>query len=745
MSKEEIKTLKNELYKEIKEVENKISQKLLKHFEKDEENISEYIEKFNKMFKKGESLLDSMSTQIINFDKINELENFRNKIDGMMISHEIRINNNIKDIQDIKFKYDREITENLTVPGFVGPSCKYKTISSYISSNIDEISKMKIENEVYKKDNKELRKKVDDIIKTCLNLVDNTNSKFLQYVDTKTKNLEESFNMKLGGFTEKIIDFKSLIMTQKNAKEIQSTLMEELQNNNFTKKEIDDKITDILNKFEINIKDIKMKLTNDNILVKISIEKIEKEIIEIKKNINEIKNKIKQNTQIQHEIMKKNNLLMKTLKYNTSEKSLNVNSIQNINTNLKISSSLQKINEEEKQSKLKNSPVKEKSRAFGSMKELRVKKRLQHHMTDIKLIKEFKDIIKLSSTNENSSQNKIDENNSKVISRNSKFLSSYSTQNEKEKFKTNLSNINSEEVKDTISDNENKNENENENESDNDLNLCIYPNNISDNKNDTIEKEENNNIISTPDKTKFKSLMNNYLNKTENINKRSICLLKKLNKNKNDIISNLKLQNNNNNSHKDNISDLLSYGLSQNQKSIIMPVDSDKNNADYNPIVQVINEDFIKEKIDYLNNRSNNNNFISNKTIQKEKRNSIHQLAAIGFEEKANTLLPNVGEFSSRSSNGKNNKPIITPLIKNIFQQSYQTNKTTKNLSDEFPVKIKAAFGSTGYTLYDKKEEGINYLINKGIENRMRRHKRHSTVVNFKLCPAGRIKVYNNI
>ena len=745
MSKEEIKTLKNELYKEIKEVENKISQKLLKHFEKDEENISEYIEKFNKMFKKGESLLDSMSTQIINFDKINELENFRNKIDGMMISHEIRINNNIKDIQDIKFKYDREITENLTVPGFVGPSCKYKTISSYISSNIDEISKMKIENEVYKKDNKELRKKVDDIIKTCLNLVDNTNSKFLQYVDTKTKNLEESFNMKLGGFTEKIIDFKSLIMTQKNAKEVQSTLMEELQNNIFTKKEIDDKITDILNKFEINIKDIKMKLTNDNILVKISIEKIEKEIIEIKKNINEIKNKIKQNTQIQHEIMKKNNLLMKTLKYNTSEKSLNVNSIQNINTNLKISSSLQKINEEEKQSKLKNYPVKEKSRAFGSMKELRVKKRLQHHMTDIKLIKEFKDIIKLSSTNENSSQNKIDENNSKVISRNSKFLSSYSTQNEKEKFKTNLSNINSEEVKDTISDNENKNENENENESDNDLNLCIYPNNISDNKNDTIEKEENDNIISTPDKTKFKSLMNNYLNKTENINKRSICLLKKLNKNKNDIISNLKLQNNNNNSHKDNISDLLSYGLSQNQKSIIMPVDSDKNNADYNPIVQVINEDFIKEKIDYLNNRSNNNNFISNKIIQKEKRNSIHQLAAIGFEEKANTLLPNVGEFSSRSSNGKNNKPIITPLIKNIFQQSYQMNKTNKNLSDEFPVKIKAAFGSTGYTLYDKKEEGINYLINKGIENRMRRHKKHSTVVNFKLCPAGRIKVYNNI
>jgi hypothetical protein len=517
--------------------------------------------------------------------------------------------------------------------------------------------------------------------------------------------------------------------------------MEELQNNNYTKKEIDDKIADILKIFEINIKDIKMKCTNDNILVKISVEKIEKEIIEIKKNVKEIKNKIKQINQIQHEIMKKNNLLMKTMKYNTSEKNLNFNSIQNINNNLKICSPRKKTNEEEKQIKFKNSPLKEKYRTIDSMEELKIRNNIQH-MTEKKIIKELKDIIKLSSTNVNSSQNKYIENSSKTISRNSKFLSNSSTQNEKEKIKTSLSNIDSEEIKDTISDNGNGNENED------DLNLYIYPNNISNNKNDTIEKDENdnNNIISTPYNIKIKSLINNSINKTESIKKRSICLLKKLNnnKNKNEIISNLKLQNNNN-SNKNNISDLLSFGFSQNQRSIIMPADNDKNiGANNNPIVQVMNEDLIKEKIDYLNNKSNNNIFINNKIIQKEKRNSIHKLAEIVFEEKANTLLPSVGEFSSRSSKGKYNKT-ITPLIKNIFQQKYEMNKTYKNLNDEYPVKIKAAFGRTGYTIYDKKEEGINYLINKGIENKMRRHKSHSTVVNFKLCPAAKIKVYNNI
>ena len=226
MSNDEIKSLKNEFYKEIHEVENRINQKILKKFQDDEENLAEYIKKFNKMFKRGESLLNSMTSQIVNFDKINELENFRNKIDSIMISHEIRINNNIKDIEEMKFRYDREINENLTVPGFVGPSCKFKTISGYISSNIDEISKIKIENEVFKKENKDLKKKVEEIIKTCLNLIDNTNTKFLQHVDVKTRNIEQFLNMKLGEFNDKIVDFKSLLMSQKNAKDIEEAFIE---------------------------------------------------------------------------------------------------------------------------------------------------------------------------------------------------------------------------------------------------------------------------------------------------------------------------------------------------------------------------------------------------------------------------------------------------------------------------------------------------------------------------------------
>jgi hypothetical protein len=318
----------------------------------------------------------------------------------------------------------------------------------------------------------------------------------------------------------------------------------------------------------------------------------------------------------------------------------------------------------------------------------------------------------------NNSKIKFFENSPKNYSRN-KLLNNSSTQNEKEKFRTNLSNINSVENNISISDN--------------DFNFYSHPINSSYNKNDIIEKDENYGTC-TPNSKKFR-----------NLNRNPYSLLKKINnnKNKNGNIPNLKSQNNDS-KNKNNISDLLSFGFSRNQKAIIIPLDNDKSVGE-SSCVQVINADLIKEKIDYLN-KNNNSKFINDKNINKKGRNSTHKLAAIGFEDKTNKLLPNMGEFSQAqtSFNDKYNKT-ITPLVKNVFQQSYQKNKTYKNLNSEVPVKIKAAFGRTGYAYYDKKEEGKNYLKNKEIENKTRKHKSHSTEVNFKLCPTAKVKVFSNM
>ena len=90
---------------------------------------------------------------------IDAMSNFRKKMESMTITHEIRINNSMNDIKNIQFKMGKEI-ENLTVPGYIGPTSKYKTLASYISSNINDLDKIKNDNETIKKDNKEIKKKL---------------------------------------------------------------------------------------------------------------------------------------------------------------------------------------------------------------------------------------------------------------------------------------------------------------------------------------------------------------------------------------------------------------------------------------------------------------------------------------------------------------------------------------------------------------------------------------------------------
>ena len=146
MIKDELIALKDELLKEIHSVESKTNfQLMLKSQELTEKN-NKYIEQINLMLEQNKSLLNSLSSQKLNTDKINDLDNFRKRMDSMMITHEIRINNSINDIKEIQFKIAKD-SESINVPGFIGPSCKFKNISNYISSNINEVDKLKNETE----------------------------------------------------------------------------------------------------------------------------------------------------------------------------------------------------------------------------------------------------------------------------------------------------------------------------------------------------------------------------------------------------------------------------------------------------------------------------------------------------------------------------------------------------------------------------------------------------------------------
>ena len=124
---------KEEFNKRIKEFEEKLIKMLDIKDSQIQKEISNIKEKSTNILERSKILINNYSNEKVKEMKISDLEAFKNKVNDMLITHEIRINNNIKDISNFSSKFEKIISENIFVPGFVGPSCQYKSLSEYIS------------------------------------------------------------------------------------------------------------------------------------------------------------------------------------------------------------------------------------------------------------------------------------------------------------------------------------------------------------------------------------------------------------------------------------------------------------------------------------------------------------------------------------------------------------------------------------------------------------------------------------
>ena len=115
--------IKEELKESIKVLEEKITNLLNSKESKLNKEIKNMNLKIKETLEKTNIIIEDYSSQKLDHQKIVELEIFKNKVDSMLITHEIRINNNIQDLAKFQAKYDEAIMNNLRVPGFIGLSC----------------------------------------------------------------------------------------------------------------------------------------------------------------------------------------------------------------------------------------------------------------------------------------------------------------------------------------------------------------------------------------------------------------------------------------------------------------------------------------------------------------------------------------------------------------------------------------------------------------------------------------------
>ena len=705
MLNDEITTIKEELLKEIRSVENKLNLQILVKYQEVNEKNQKFMEEFRAIFEKNKMLHNTLTAQSINLEKINDFDNFRKKMESMTITHEIRINNSMNDIKNIQFKMGKEI-ENLTVPGYIGPTSKYKTLASYISSNINDLDKIKNDNETIKKDNKEIKKKVEDLLKTVISLVDGSTNKCIEYTDKHIKRIDEYMKKKMDEFSEKLVNFKSLLLTQEKIDKMNESVFRTIQSDYYDKKEIDYMINNVNNNFGNNMDSLKADINEQiNNMIKISNENLENEIKENIKSIKDINMKIIKINQFQNQISK-NNFPIKNLLFNNNEQSFNNSSRNNIKVNSSFNSIKHNANEEEKYSKFRKVDSLDKYRTIDSIDDIKNKNNnnINYRSSEPNQFRGKNNPINIIDNYQNKKTDIFKKDSFKNTI--SKF--------DKTKQGTNYNNVNSEENKTSFSDYKNKLDSSN-NKSD-----------LSNNKIDIMKTDMNNSPY------KFKSSVLDINNKNiESKNKRSSFSKKNLS-DKNKIIS-----------KNSNISNMLSFGIN-NQKDTITSIDITNNKEEKdekNGVIKIFADSFEKEK-----NMEENKD--RNGTITIKRRGySLHKIAAIGIEEKINEVLPKVRTLSNKNLKCKNKKP-HTPVIKKVFDEKYQfavNNKIKDNLTIDGPVKIISSFGRTGYTFYNKKEEGINNLINKGINNKIKKFSNNSLDLNIELSPVTKIKVYGNV
>ena len=759
MSKEGITSLKEEFLKEIRNLEKRLNLQLSLNLKETIEKNDKFINEFNKISKNNKILSDLISSKNFESTKINELEAFKKKTETMVISHDVRINQALKELSDIRFTLSKEISENLIIPGFVGPACKYKTMANYISINIPEMEKAKSEIESNKKESKELKRKMEEMMKTLLNLVDKSSEKSLEYINNKIKKQEEITNNKFVEINDKILGFKMVLLTQDKIEDFKKKLFEEINDNNYNKKEIDNTIKYLMKNVQTNLDNLKDEIIREiNSIIKSRIEKYEYQNKEFKKIFIEMNKKILKSNKIQSKLFKEFLTLKNNMNKVHNKKSLKKEDNDMLDFNFKINKNLfstPKVSLKAKGSLTKSVKIEEeksgRNKTLDSESKVRCRSSKKMNVKNMKRIIEDKEYNnkaqkKYILTKEN--QNKLEENkiynNNNIINKNKNEFNYYS-QNEQlnedssikiDKEKAQYLNENMKEFKNILNTDEKK------------VKFKIKKDKIDGFKSSIIgnkkEKEINKDNIKEDKNDKEKEIITD----NETINIKSNLNVEK--ENRKSLQNNKKLY----------FSKLIHYGMNNQNKVDIIPIEPKIEKKESNSIIPIFKET-IEPKIEKKESNSiipifketnssiktsiNNNNTLK-KVLKKEgDKLSLHKIAAIGVEEKIIDTFPslhNSGKISNKSEN------LVKPF-RNINSPLYQNNGSnfdryiTDAKNNYTNKKITSAFGRTSYSVYDKKDEGIRNLINKRIKsNDNRRYKRNADNFNLKLTPVARIKIY---
>ena len=254
---------KDEIFKKLRLLENRLTADITDKFTQSNLIYESVNNRLNLISSNNDALLELLTSQKLNLEKLGEFEKFRNKFENSIITSEFKIKQLTTDVENMRNKIDKIMYEYLQVSGCIGPGCQYKSISEYIRDNISEFSKMKIERERLKLENSTIKTKLDNISKSTMSLIDNGIFRCQKYTDRKNADIKSFLDNKIDDINEKNMELRTTInRAELNRGQILDNLIIDVENLKNMKEEFnnmkENKINEINNKIENMTHEIKL-------------------------------------------------------------------------------------------------------------------------------------------------------------------------------------------------------------------------------------------------------------------------------------------------------------------------------------------------------------------------------------------------------------------------------------------------------------------------------------------------------
>jgi len=285
MSNKENILFKNEVLNKIRELESKFFTEISRKNAEINYNLTTFNEKVNSILDSNKKMIESVTSQKFNFEKIKELESRIKYIDEAITTHDIKINFITSEIEKMRFRYDKIISENILIPGYIGAGCNFKNLKDFIVSSMADIKKLKDEKDLIKREENELKSRVESKMKNITSMVEYNSKRIKDYSYTKEHEIESMLDDKFKSYKEKSLQSdKKLIEIQNNLEEKIKEISHEIGKINNKKSDINSFISDRFEEINKKEEEINQKLFLAFYEVK-EFQKMKKDLSEEIKNI----------------------------------------------------------------------------------------------------------------------------------------------------------------------------------------------------------------------------------------------------------------------------------------------------------------------------------------------------------------------------------------------------------------------------------------------------------------------------